>query len=89
LNEDEFLSNHPGKNEAIIAAWQKREAREEIRNGLIRMTLAQVMVGKKKSGGSFKIEDFVPDWCIEKKPSSKELNPDDIVKMFSDIMEKK
>lgn len=88
MTESEWLNSHPAQNEEIVKAWEKKEAREEIRTGLIRLTLAQVMVGKKKSGGYFKLEDFIPSWCIQKpKKSNKPIDPENIVKMFADIME--
>jgi hypothetical protein len=43
------------------------------------------MIGRRKNGRPFKIEEFLPDWCKDKK-SPQPMDPAEIEKMFAEFV---
>lgn len=52
---------HPDEAAAYVEAWRNREDREDIRNALIRYTVAVAGGMKKNGGGRLKLRDFLTE----------------------------
>jgi len=80
---------HPEQANQYTEAWKTKESRTEYRTALIRMTIAQCLVGKKKNGRPFKLDEFLPDYCKPKKlTKTLDEQADDIERMFAEFIVK-
>ena len=68
LSESEWEKMHPALAEEMIERWTEKQKREDIRNSLVRLTMAQTG-GCKINGRSPRLKDFLPEYA---KPSSEE-----------------
>lgn len=69
-----------GTDPRLLYEWQAYyeihpfgEEREDIRAATICLAVTQAMGAKKKGGGAFKLQDFMPDFA--KPPATQELSP--------------
>lgn len=69
---------HPAQAEAYATAWRDKETREDVRNGMLRYTIAQSASSKR-----LKVADFLPAHC---KPKKQTESPEIIEAKFKAAM---
>ena len=67
MSESEWNASHPGQARAIIESWEQKRKREAVNQAHIELVIASSLT-KRKGGGDFTIDDFLPEFCKPKRP---------------------